>query len=138
MEPAPHDQPPDHGAEVTALEARPSWSWWLEAGWTAAGAVALVAGLVAGSWFWAVLGGLVVIGGSLGLDRTRPAAVRERTEQEAVALAEWSPERLLELAAERRIDPTREPVALIAAVRKVDRRLSLSAAKRLVDGVRQS
>ncbi|MBB3675272.1 hypothetical protein [Modestobacter versicolor] len=117
---------------------RPALTWWLEAGWTVAGAVVLVAALVTGSWYWALLGRLVAVGGLIGLRRSRPGAVRERDQREAVAVTEWSPERLRALAAEHRVDPAGDPVALIAALRRADPRLSLTTAKRLVDGLRGS
>ena len=103
--------------------------------WAALAAVVLVAGVVAGNWFWVLLAGLALVGELLGLHQTRPAAVHERSRQEAEALAEWTPQRLRQLAAEQGIDPGQEPVALIAALRKADPRLSLVGAKRLVDGV---
>jgi hypothetical protein len=104
--------------------------------WIVLLAVLLVAGLVTNSWLWAAGAGLALVVGVLELHRTSPAAVRERAEQEAAALTEWPPERLRSLAAEHDIDPTAAPVALIAAVRRADPRLSLLGAKRLVDGGR--
>ena len=53
--------------------------------------------------------------------------------EEAEALAEWTPARLRALAGEHDLDPAASPVALIAALRRADPRLSLLGAKQLVD-----
>ena len=132
----PDRLPGRYGADMNAVPSpRQRWSRWLEVAWTALAAVVLVAGVVAGNWFWVLLAGLALVGELLGLHQTRPAAVQERSRQETEALAEWTPERLRQLADEQGIDPGQAPVALIAAVRKADPRLSLVGAKQLVDGV---
>jgi len=115
--------------------ARPRWLRWVEVGWTVAFAAVLVVALLDRNWFWVLLAGLALVSGLLGLRRTRPGAEQERGRQEAEAVAEWTPERLRALATERGIDPAADPVALIAAVRRADPRLSLVGAKRLVDGL---
>jgi hypothetical protein len=106
--------------------------------WAVAGVVMFVVALIARDWFFALLAALVVVGSALDLRRTRPAAARERAEQDDQAAAAWPPTRVRALADERGLDVAsdRDRVTLIAAVRREEPRLGLLTAKRLVDEAR--
>jgi hypothetical protein len=128
------------GDTLAAVNAptRPDWSRQLSLIWALAGVVLLILALIARDWFFALLAALIVVGSVLHLRRTRPAAARERAEQDTRAASAWPPARVRAVAGERGLDlaEDRDRVTVIAAIRREEPRLSLLTAKRLVDEAR--